>query len=222
MTTVASPCVHVWDIEPASGPTSQGTCTRCGETKEFRNRPSYEEVDALLVVEGVHRLHPEKHNVVLTLRKREPQEKEEKEMPRGATRIAELAETKERFFQMVREDRSVADIEAMLKDAPGGPPSNTSLRIWWIKARKLAKETAPAKDTPQSEVDACEEMARKVAAGLAADIDTRIMTGESPPDPEERLWQMVMMARPDWKDKPRLGRWMDLVDATYAFLVEAE
>lgn len=46
----------------------------------------------------------------------------------------------------------------------------------------------------------------------------------APPEPgigdDERLWQMVMDAKPDWKDKPRLGRWMDMIDAVYAFLVE--
>jgi hypothetical protein len=30
-------CVHVWDILPAAGPTSQGTCRVCGETREFAN-----------------------------------------------------------------------------------------------------------------------------------------------------------------------------------------
>lgn len=30
-------CAHYWMIEPASGPCSAGTCTRCGATREFRN-----------------------------------------------------------------------------------------------------------------------------------------------------------------------------------------
>ena len=30
-------CAHYWMIEPASGPCSAGTCTRCGVTREFRN-----------------------------------------------------------------------------------------------------------------------------------------------------------------------------------------
>ena len=30
-------CVHVWDINPAAGPTSSGTCRLCGETREFAN-----------------------------------------------------------------------------------------------------------------------------------------------------------------------------------------
>ena len=28
--------VHYWKIEPANGPTSQGTC-ECGESRDFRN-----------------------------------------------------------------------------------------------------------------------------------------------------------------------------------------
>ena len=30
-------CVHSWVIQEANGPTSWGTCQRCGETKEFKN-----------------------------------------------------------------------------------------------------------------------------------------------------------------------------------------
>ena len=30
-------CAHYWMLEPASGPCSAGTCTRCGLTREFRN-----------------------------------------------------------------------------------------------------------------------------------------------------------------------------------------
>ena len=30
-------CPHFWDIESANGPSSRGTCRRCGETKEFFN-----------------------------------------------------------------------------------------------------------------------------------------------------------------------------------------
>ena len=45
-------------------------------------------------------------------------------------------------------------------------------------------------------------------------------TKEPTPPADETLWQMVMDARPDWTDKPRLGHWMDMVDAVYAFLVE--
>ena len=30
-------CQHHWVIEEANGPTSPGTCQRCGETKEFQN-----------------------------------------------------------------------------------------------------------------------------------------------------------------------------------------
>ena len=30
-------CAHFWDIEPANGPSSQGTCRNCGETKDFFN-----------------------------------------------------------------------------------------------------------------------------------------------------------------------------------------
>jgi hypothetical protein len=37
MTTASLVCIHVWDIEPANGPTSQGTCKKCGRTREFSN-----------------------------------------------------------------------------------------------------------------------------------------------------------------------------------------
>ena len=30
-------CKHYWDIESANGPTSLGTCKRCGVTREFYN-----------------------------------------------------------------------------------------------------------------------------------------------------------------------------------------
>ena len=30
-------CPHHWAIESPNGPTSYGTCKRCGETREFRN-----------------------------------------------------------------------------------------------------------------------------------------------------------------------------------------
>ena len=30
-------CAHFWDIEPANGPSSQGTCQNCGETRDFFN-----------------------------------------------------------------------------------------------------------------------------------------------------------------------------------------
>ena len=35
MTTTV--CVHRWEIEEPSGPTSTGECRRCGEVREFRN-----------------------------------------------------------------------------------------------------------------------------------------------------------------------------------------
>lgn len=37
MTTASLLCVHVWDIDQANGPTSKGTCKRCGEAREFLN-----------------------------------------------------------------------------------------------------------------------------------------------------------------------------------------
>jgi hypothetical protein len=30
-------CPHFWDIESANGPSSQGVCRRCGETRDFYN-----------------------------------------------------------------------------------------------------------------------------------------------------------------------------------------
>lgn len=30
-------CMHYWLIESPNGPTSIGTCTECGEEREFRN-----------------------------------------------------------------------------------------------------------------------------------------------------------------------------------------
>jgi len=36
-TAVAPGCCHHWVIDTASGPTSQGTCRLCGESREFRN-----------------------------------------------------------------------------------------------------------------------------------------------------------------------------------------
>lgn len=30
-------CPHFWDIEAANGPSSWGTCRRCGKTREFYN-----------------------------------------------------------------------------------------------------------------------------------------------------------------------------------------
>ncbi len=33
-------CVHQWSIEPPNGPTSNGVCGVCGESREFKN--SYE------------------------------------------------------------------------------------------------------------------------------------------------------------------------------------
>lgn len=35
--TGGNDCIHMWSIEPPNGPTSLGTCTDCGDTKEFRN-----------------------------------------------------------------------------------------------------------------------------------------------------------------------------------------
>ena len=35
------PCAHHWDIEPANGPVSIGTCRNCGASKEFRNATDY-------------------------------------------------------------------------------------------------------------------------------------------------------------------------------------
>ena len=32
-----SNCAHHWAIESPNGPTSVGSCKRCGETKEFKN-----------------------------------------------------------------------------------------------------------------------------------------------------------------------------------------
>ncbi len=30
-------CCHEWVIEPANGPSSQGTCQNCGEVRQFKN-----------------------------------------------------------------------------------------------------------------------------------------------------------------------------------------
>ena len=32
-------CTHRWLIGPAAGPTSQGTCSRCGTKRDFFNDP---------------------------------------------------------------------------------------------------------------------------------------------------------------------------------------
>lgn len=32
-----SDCTHFWMIDKPNGPTSQGRCTLCGETSEFKN-----------------------------------------------------------------------------------------------------------------------------------------------------------------------------------------
>jgi hypothetical protein len=39
-TVADSICVHQWNIEPPKGPTSNGVCGVCGESREFQN--SYE------------------------------------------------------------------------------------------------------------------------------------------------------------------------------------
>lgn len=153
--------------------------------------------------------------------KRLAKKKEEKTMAeehkRGGTRIAQLTETKRRFFEMVGETRSVEDIEAMLNEAPGGPPSGTAVRHWWAEARKRAGTTShiveasvPIPDTPQSEVP------EHPKGGVIG--PPQILKAETP----EVFWNDVMRLRPDFSDKPRLGRWMDMVDAVYAFLVESD
>ncbi|NQW17075.1 MAG: hypothetical protein HQ478_06265 [Chloroflexi bacterium] len=35
-----SVCVHQWSIEPPNGPTSEGVCNLCGDSRDFNN--SYE------------------------------------------------------------------------------------------------------------------------------------------------------------------------------------
>jgi hypothetical protein len=35
-------CCHHWNIQPAVGPVSEGTCQKCGEVKEFKNSIDYE------------------------------------------------------------------------------------------------------------------------------------------------------------------------------------
>ncbi|MCH7906982.1 MAG: hypothetical protein IIB26_06100 [Chloroflexi bacterium] len=37
----SSECKHTWLIEPPNGPTSNGSCTVCGQTREFRNSYEY-------------------------------------------------------------------------------------------------------------------------------------------------------------------------------------
>ncbi|MDA1257592.1 MAG: hypothetical protein O3C10_07090 [Chloroflexi bacterium] len=37
----SSECKHVWLIEPPNGPTSDGSCTVCGDKREFRNSYEY-------------------------------------------------------------------------------------------------------------------------------------------------------------------------------------
>ena len=34
-------CKHSWLIEPPNGPTSNGSCAHCGQTREFRNSYEY-------------------------------------------------------------------------------------------------------------------------------------------------------------------------------------
>ena len=33
----AKTCTHVWQIDPPNGPTSEGMCRLCGETRRFNN-----------------------------------------------------------------------------------------------------------------------------------------------------------------------------------------
>ena len=40
-TNAAAPCVHHWDIATPAGPTSEGVCRKCRETREFPNVPSW-------------------------------------------------------------------------------------------------------------------------------------------------------------------------------------
>lgn len=37
MTQTTTTCIHRWRIESPEGPTSMGTCQRCGATREFAN-----------------------------------------------------------------------------------------------------------------------------------------------------------------------------------------
>lgn len=37
VTAEASACVHQWMIAPPNGPTSEGQCKLCGETRAFHN-----------------------------------------------------------------------------------------------------------------------------------------------------------------------------------------
>lgn len=38
---VVDQCVHAWKIETPAGPTSDGTCSGCGETRSFTNTPPH-------------------------------------------------------------------------------------------------------------------------------------------------------------------------------------
>lgn len=218
MTTAVSPCVHVWDIEPANGPTSKGACTRCGETREFANSLPEEEEPGERHQLQLGRI-PETRaegkargaEAIEQIRIRKEATNMAQKQSTGARRIRQLAETKHRFFEMVAENRSVAEIEAMLNEAPGGPPSGTAVRHWWEEAKKRAGTTSHIV-----------EVAVPITTEAPANIPGNIPE-ESGDDPlGNSLWTLVMEAAPPFSDKPRLGRWMDMVDAVYAFLVECD
>ena len=55
--TIEKPCAHHWQIPEATAPTSEGECTRCGETREFVNHMPDLDFGQLVTAHLIERKH---------------------------------------------------------------------------------------------------------------------------------------------------------------------
>lgn len=230
-------CVHYWIIDQTrGGPISKGTCRKCGETRDFRNAlPEESDLGEVRLVrgrkraddhlaardrEGADAMLPRLPVVSGAIpgdgadgRQVEPgrplaEDPTAAEVEKGVTmgedhprsgdlrsRTKELEPARQRAEELFREGKDAYDVLRLLEQEFGKIPGST-VHGWKKRLRPVTHETL-----------------RKHKPATCAKTQT---------DPDGELWQKVMDARPDWTDKPRLGRWMDMVDSVYAFLVECK
>ena len=111
---------------------------------------------------------------------------------------------------LFREGKKLAEVRRAIEDSSGVGISPQTLRTWKSRMGQARASAGGARLSPAGPGAVTEVLAGRQSAPAGPGSDG------------EDLWELIMAQRPPWSQKPRLARWMELVDAAYAFLVESD
>ncbi len=203
---IAAACAHHWEVEEARGATSRAMCRLCGERKQMANYLEERWDKGGKLVLAAPAVDPPAEEVTHMA------EKTARNTPSPRQKSLELAPARRRAEELFRQGKNISEVAQVMAAEFSGVLNRTTLHHWWYRLRPEAS----GKDPPPPAPDPGPDQAKAAPVASAAEPLPQPGTNDS----ALLLWELVMASRPSWAEKPRLGRWMDLVDAVYAFLVE--